>query len=41
VALIGERRSVYRVLMVKPEGNRSLKKPRRRWRVILKLILKK
>jgi len=28
---IGERRGVYRVLVGKPEGKRSLGKPRLRW----------
>jgi hypothetical protein len=31
VARIGEDRSVYRVLMVKPEGKRPLGRPRYRW----------
>jgi len=31
VVLRGERRSIYRVLMVKPEGKRPLGRPRRRW----------
>jgi hypothetical protein len=28
---MGERKGVYRVLVGKPEGNRSLGRPRRRW----------
>jgi hypothetical protein len=28
---MGERRCVYRVLVGRPEGNRSLGRPRRRW----------
>jgi len=28
---MGEERRVYRVLVVKPEGNRPLGRPRRRW----------
>jgi hypothetical protein len=28
---MGEERNVYKVLMGKPEGKRSLGKPRRRW----------
>jgi hypothetical protein len=28
---MGERRGVYRVLVGKPEGKRSLGRPRRRW----------
>jgi hypothetical protein len=31
VALMGEERGVYRVLLGKPEGRRPLGRPRRRW----------
>jgi hypothetical protein len=31
VALLGEGRVVYRVLVGKPEGKRPLERPRRRW----------
>jgi len=31
VALMGERRGVYRILMVKPDGKRPIGRPRRRW----------
>jgi hypothetical protein len=31
VARMGEERKVYRVLVGKPEGKRSLRRPRRRW----------
>jgi hypothetical protein len=31
VARMGEKRSVYRILVRKPEGKRSLARPRRRW----------
>jgi len=31
VARMGEERGVYRVLMGKPDGNRKLGRPRRRW----------
>jgi len=31
VALMGEERGVYRVLLGKPEGKRPLGRPRRRW----------
>ena len=31
VARMGEERGVYRVLVGKPEGSRSLGRPRRRW----------
>ena len=35
------RRGVYRVLVGRPEGKRPLGRPRRRWGIILKLILRK
>jgi hypothetical protein len=31
VACIGDRRVVSRVLVVKPEGKRTLERPRRKW----------
>jgi hypothetical protein len=31
VARMGEKRNAYRILMGKPEGKRSLGRPRRRW----------
>jgi len=31
VARVGEERVVYRVLVGKPEGRKSLRRPRRRW----------
>ena len=31
VARMGEKRGVYRVLLGKPEGRRSMGRPRRRW----------
>jgi hypothetical protein len=31
VALMGEERKVYRVLMVKPDGKRPLRRLRHRW----------
>jgi hypothetical protein len=31
VARIGEKRNAYRLLVEKPEGNRPLGRPRRRW----------
>jgi hypothetical protein len=31
VARIGEKRNAYRILVGKPEGKRSLGRPRRRW----------
>jgi hypothetical protein len=41
VARIGDRISAYRVLVGKHEGKRSLGRPTRRWRIILKWIFKK
>jgi hypothetical protein len=39
VALMGERRGVYRVLVGKTEGKRSLGRPRRRWEDNIKMDL--
>jgi hypothetical protein len=39
VAQIGEKRSVYRLLVGKPEGKRPLGRPRRRWRDNIKMDL--
>jgi hypothetical protein len=39
VARMGERRSVYRVLVRKPEGKRPLWRPRRRWEDNIKIEL--
>jgi hypothetical protein len=36
---MGERRGIYRVLVGKLEGRRPFGRPRRRWGIILKLIL--
>jgi hypothetical protein len=36
-----EGRGVYRVLVGKPEGKRPLRRPRRRWEIILRWIFKK
>jgi hypothetical protein len=36
---MGERRGVYRVLVGKPEGNRPLGRPRRRWEDNIKMDL--
>jgi hypothetical protein len=36
---MGERRSVYRVLVGKPEGKRPLGRPRRRWEDNIKMYL--
>ena len=37
----GERRSVYRILVGKPEGRRPLGRPRCRWEVNIKMDLQK
>jgi hypothetical protein len=39
VARMGEERSVYRVLVGKPERKRPLGKPRRRWEDIIRMDL--
>jgi len=39
VARMGERRGVYRVLAVKPEGKRPLGRSRRRWEDSIKMDL--
>jgi hypothetical protein len=39
VALMVERRGVYRVLVGKPEGKRPLGKPRLRWENNIKIYL--
>jgi hypothetical protein len=39
VARMGNRRGVYRVLMGKPKGKRSLGRPRRRWEANIKIDL--
>ena len=37
VALMVERRNVYRVLVGKPEGERTIGRPRLRWEDIVKM----
>jgi hypothetical protein len=37
---MGEGRGVYRVLVGRPEGKRSLRRPRRRWEDNIKLDLR-
>jgi hypothetical protein len=37
VALMGENRFVYRVLVGKPDGKRPFGRPRRRWEVNIKV----
>ena len=39
VALMGEERGVYRVLVGKPEGRRPLGIPRRRWMDVIRMDL--
>ena len=39
VALMGDRKGVYRVLVGKPEGKRPLGRPRRRWEDKIKMDL--
>jgi len=39
VAHMGEIRRVYRILVGKPEGKRSLRRPRRRWENNIKIDL--
>ena len=39
VALMGERRGVYRILVGKPEGRIPLERPRRRWEYNIKMDL--
>jgi hypothetical protein len=39
VARMGEKRSVYRLLVGKPEGKRPLGRPRRRWIDYIKMDL--
>jgi len=39
VVLMGERRDARRVFERKSEGKRSLGRPRRRWRITVKLFL--
>jgi len=38
---MGDRRGVYRVLVGKPEGQRPLARPRRRWEDSIKMDLRK
>jgi hypothetical protein len=38
---MGEKKSAYRLLLGKPEGNRPLGRPRRRWWIILGCILER
>jgi hypothetical protein len=38
---MGEKRNAYKILVGKPEGNRSLRRPRRRWVDNIKMDLTK
>jgi hypothetical protein len=40
VALMGEGRGVYRILVGRPEGKRPLVRPRRRWEDDIKMDLR-
>jgi hypothetical protein len=40
VALMGEKRGAYRILVGRPEGRRPLERPRRRWEDNIKMELK-
>jgi hypothetical protein len=40
VALMGEKRNAYRILVGKSEGIRSLGRPRRRWEDNFKMVLR-
>ena len=40
MARMGQRRGVYRVLVGKPEGQRPMGRPRRRWEDNIKMDLK-
>jgi len=41
VERVGNKRGIFRVLVGTPEGERQIGRPRHRWRIILKCILKK
>jgi len=41
VACMGERRSAYRILVGRPEGRRTLGRPRHRWEDNIKVDLHK
>jgi hypothetical protein len=40
VARMGEKRNTYRILVGKPEGKRSLERPRRRWEDNIRMDLR-
>jgi hypothetical protein len=41
MACMGDRKGAYRVLVGRPDGNKSLGKPRRRWEDNIKMDLQK
>jgi hypothetical protein len=41
VSCLGEERGTYRVLVGKPDGNRPLGRPRRRWEYNIKIYVQK
>ena len=41
MAIMGQRKGVYRVLVEKPEGKRPLGRPRRRWEDNIKMDFQK
>jgi hypothetical protein len=41
VALVGEERKVYRVLVGNQEGKRPLERPRRRWEDVIRMHRRK
>jgi len=41
VARMGAMRNAYNIFVGKPEGKRPLGRPRRRWKIMLELILGK
>jgi hypothetical protein len=40
VALMGDTRNAYRILVAKPEGKRPLRRPKRRWVDNIKIDLR-
>jgi hypothetical protein len=40
IACMGDRRDAYRILALKPEGERRLGKPRHRWEINIRVDLK-
>jgi len=40
VASMGEGRTIYKILVERPEGKRPLGRPRRRWEYNIKMVLR-